>query len=302
MPMTRPNHWIAVTTLATMAACGRADIGVADSSVVARINGSAILAQQVDHAVTAAAPGLSAEHAGKLTAQALEQLIDEELLMQEALALQLDRLPAVQDTIAAERRRILGMAYLRSDEPALTAADVSEFFAAHPRLFAQRRIYQTHELVAAVPAMRQPELANAIDQAEKLDDVAHWFKTQGIYFREAASTLPAERIPTEVLRHLAEMDDGEVTVVASPEIVLVVQLIHAQDAPLTEDEAAPAIREALDAMRLKELLDRTVRRLRRQARIEYEKTPVPEAPANSTRPALTNQLDRDVLNQKRRLT
>jgi hypothetical protein len=65
------------------------------------------------------------------------------------------------------------------------------------------------------------------------------------------------------------MQDGDITVVLSPMGASVVQLVHAEEAPLSEQQAAPVIEQFLAARKRMELAVAEVRRLRDGARIEY---------------------------------
>jgi hypothetical protein len=65
------------------------------------------------------------------------------------------------------------------------------------------------------------------------------------------------------------MKEGEIAVFAAPPGVSVVQLVHAAEAPLSEQQAAPVIGEFLAAKKRMELAAAEVRKLRDGARIEY---------------------------------
>ena len=82
-------------------------------------------------------------------------------------------------------------------------------------------------------------------------------------------TQPAEQLPLSQLPQLARMTEGEIAVFATPLGASVVQLIHAAEAPLSEQQAAPVIEQFLAARKRMELAAAEVRRLRDGARIEY---------------------------------
>jgi hypothetical protein len=65
------------------------------------------------------------------------------------------------------------------------------------------------------------------------------------------------------------MKDGEIAVFDAPSGAAVVQLVQAQEAPLSEREAAPLIEQFLSGRKRLELAAAEVKRLRDVARIEY---------------------------------
>jgi EpsD family peptidyl-prolyl cis-trans isomerase len=205
-------------------------------------------------------------------AQALEKIIDRELLVQKALAAGLDRDPQVAQSIDQARRALLAQAYLERSTAAVsrsTAEEVRTFYAANPALFAQRRIYRMRELAISAP----PELVDVLRaeaaQAADLDELSAWLRARNARFSAFNVTQPAEQLPLSQLPQLARMKEGELAVFATPLGASVVQLVHAADAPLSEQQAAPVIEQFLAARKRMELATAEVRRLRDGARIEY---------------------------------
>ena len=240
--------------------------------LAARVNGVEISVQQP----AVAAPG------GADPAQALEKVIDRELLVQKALAARLDRDPRVARELDAARRQVLAQAWLeRAAASAVksTPEEVSAFYAENPSLFAQRRIYRLRELAVGVPADRLEMVRSEAATAHDLDELAGWLKWRG--FRTGAPTFmsgPAEQLPLAWLPQLARMREGEIAVLgtagtnaaaaAGPGAVAI-QLIGAQDAPLSERDAAPVIEQFIAGRKRLELAATEVRRLREAANIEY---------------------------------
>jgi EpsD family peptidyl-prolyl cis-trans isomerase len=205
-------------------------------------------------------------------AQALEKIIDRELLVQKALEAGLDRDPEVAQSIDHARRQLLAQAWL--DRAAGAAAriapeEVRAFYAANPALFAERRIYRLRELAVAAPAELFDVLRAQAARAEDLDEVAAWLRTRNAPFRAFTVTQPAEQLPLTQLPELARMKEGDIAVFATPLGASVVQVLHAAHAPLNEQQAAAAIEQFLAAKKKIELAAAEVRKLRAGARIEY---------------------------------
>jgi len=231
--------------------------------LAARVNGVEISLQQ-------AAGGAPAGSAG----QALEKVIDRELLVQKALAARLDRDPHVMRELDAARRQVLAQAWLERAAAAAvksTPDEVSAFYAENPSLFAQRRIYRLRELAVGVPAERIDMVRSEAATARDLDELAGWLKWRG--FKTSAPTFmsgPAEQLPLSWLPQLARMREGEMAVIPSAQGgAAVIQLMAAQDAPLAERDAAPVIEQFIAGRKRLELAATEVRRLREAASIEY---------------------------------
>ncbi|HYN11064.1 MAG TPA: EpsD family peptidyl-prolyl cis-trans isomerase [Burkholderiales bacterium] len=233
--------------------CGDADANRPALRLVAKVNGTEISAQQ--------AP----------TAQALEKVIDRELLVQKALEARLDRDPAVVESIDNARRQLLAQAYLERKAAAEQSSreEIRAFYGENRALFAERRIYRLRELVVSVPTEMIDVLRAETASASDLEEVSAWLKSRNARFSAASLTQPAEQLPLSYLPQLARMKPGEIAMFAAPLGASVIQLVHAEDAPLTEQQAAPLIEQFLAGRKKLELAAAEVRRLREGATIEY---------------------------------
>lgn len=205
-------------------------------------------------------------------AQALEKIIDRELLTQKALEAGLDRDPLVLQSIDNARRQLLAQAYLEraaAAVPKSTPEEIRGFYADNPALFGERRIYRLRELAVSAPAEMLEVLRAEAARAKDLEQVAAWLRQRNARFNAVNLTQPAEQLPLSQLSQLARMKDGEIAVFASPLGASVVQLLHAENAPLSEQQAAPLIEQFLAGRKRMELAAAEVRKLRSRARIEY---------------------------------
>jgi EpsD family peptidyl-prolyl cis-trans isomerase len=250
------------------AGCERAAADRPGTQLAAKVNGIEISVQQLRVGSTAALPGSAA--------QALEKVIDRELLVQKALAAKLDRDPQVQQSIENARRQLLAQAYLeRSISVAASAAagstrdEVRAFYAENPALFAERRIYRLRELTVSAPAETIDVLRAEAAKAKDLDQLGAWLRVRNASYSVDAVEQPAEQLPLSFLPRLAAMKPGEIAVFATPLGASVIQLLHAEEAPLTETQAAPLIEQFLAGRRRLETAAAEVKRLREVATIEY---------------------------------
>ena len=233
--------------------CGNADATRAGMQVVAKVNGAEIFAAE--------AP----------SAQALEQVIERELLVQKALAAGLERDPKVAEAIESARRQVLARAWLErlASAERSTREEVRAFYAENPALFAARRIYRLRELTLSAP----PELVEALRaeaaHAADLDELAAWLRLRKVRFDVVNSVQPAEQLPLAALPTLARMNAGEIAVFAAPPGASAVQLLHAEAAPLSEAQATPLIEQFLAGRKRLVLAEAEVKKLRESASIQY---------------------------------
>ena len=253
-----------IVFVSALAGCERVAADRADAQLVARVNGIEISARQVR---SGGAPSV---------AQAVEKIIDRELLVQKALEAGLERDPLVKDSIDNARRQVLAQAYIervaRTNEGGAAKPsrdEVRAFYNDNPALFAERRIYRMRELVVSAPAEMTDVLRAQAARATELDELATWLKSRNARFSVATETQPAEQLPLAFLPQLARMKSGDIAVFATPLGASVIQLIHAEQAPLGIEQATALIEQFLAGRRRLEIAQAEVKRLREGARIEY---------------------------------
>ena len=255
-----------------LSSCGKVDNKTPSSQIAAKVNGGEISLYEVNN-VAASGNNVVAGQGGSAARQALEQLIERELLAQNALALRLDRDPQIAQAMEAATHQILAQAYLERTIAAASKRGVDEsvrtFYNENPALFERRRIYECRELQASVPEAQRDALKAEIAKGRNLDDLEGWFKSQNLAFDSVTSSRAAEQISLDILPRVSAMKDGQIALFETPTKVSVIHLVHSQDAPLSEQQARPIIEQFLTSRKRLELARAEVKRLREKARIEY---------------------------------
>lgn len=268
----RNNPALAIALAAALlASCGKDDRRIG-TRVAAKVNAEEITVHQL-RSEQARLHGLNGQQPGIATAQLLDQLVDRTLLVQRAIARELDRDPHVLHAIEGSRRQILAQAYLDS----ITAraarplpADVAKFYALHPELFAERKIYRLQELaIASRPDLTTMRVEEALKGAKSLNEVIDWLKREQITFDANSTVKAAEQLPMEIVPRLTGLKQGQALLVPAQQGYLIVQLAAAELQPLTEDQARPLIEQYLANRTRRELVQAEMRALRREAHIEY---------------------------------
>jgi EpsD family peptidyl-prolyl cis-trans isomerase len=268
---------VAALGLVCLAACGKGGEEKA-TQVAARVNGAEITVHQVNQTMQrlGAVPEGQAKQATK---QVLDRLVDQQLLVEQAKEKKLDRDPRIVAAIEAGRRQILAQAYVEQvagGAPKATSDQVKDFYAQHPELFQERRIYRFLQMAIAMPADKQQAVRAKVEELDKTGDkqkifpqLAEWLRGQNLQFQVNQTTQPAEQLPLEALPKYAQMKAGDLVFTPAPKGAVVSQLVATQPQPLNQAQAEPYIEQYLVGRERLKLSDDEMKRLRAAAKIEY---------------------------------
>lgn len=254
-----------------LAACSGEDKKPA-TQVAARVNQQEISVHQIN-AMMARAGQVPPEAAKDMSRQVLDRLIDQEVLVQKAMEKKLDRDPRIMQAIESARRDILSRSYMEQVAAAAsrpTSEEVRDYYAKHPELFGQRRLYQFQEMAIQGSG---PEFLAKLQQKvptfKSMRDIATWLNAEGVKFAVNATTKAAEQLPLELLPRIHQMKDGQFGLVPARDGVMVMQLVASRSAPTDEATATPFIEQFLGNKSRTEAVEREVKALRALAKVEY---------------------------------
>ncbi|MEQ1663471.1 MAG: EpsD family peptidyl-prolyl cis-trans isomerase [Thiobacillus sp.] len=259
-----------------MAGCGdkKGDDAVAEKSatqVAAKVNSTELTVSQVNFALQQI-QNLDRAQAKVASLQVIRNLVDQEVLVQKAVADKLDRDPTVVQAIDTAKRQILAEAYMsrKLGTPAKPAdAEVSGYFNEHPELFAKRKIYRLQEISIKAPKEKHAAIQAQLAASKTLNDFGTWLKAEKFEAKAAQGVKPAEQIPLELLSKLSAMPDGQAMLVNSPDGLLVVVLAGSQAQPVTLEQAKPAIERLLQTQARQKAAKAELDALKTAAKIEY---------------------------------
>ena len=256
-----------------LAACGKPGGEAKSASQVAvKVNADEITVHQVNQAL-ARAGRIAPEQLETVSRQALEQLVDQQLLIQKALEAKLDRNPEIMSALDAARRQILAQAYMeRTVAAGVVRPGPDELRAAYdakPELFAERRIYRLRKNVAAVDGEPARELIALAGKTRNLNEIVTFLRSKDIKFNANSAVRPAEQLPLEALPALARMKDGDIAAQGGNGRVTIVQRVAAQLVPYSIEEAAPLIEQLMQNQKRGELAGAHLKQLRESAKMAY---------------------------------
>lgn len=263
----------ALTVLATaalLAGCGdKKDKGA--SQTAAKVNKDEITVHQINF-VLQQQRNLKPDQAEAASKQILERLIDQQLALQKADDLKLDRDPRVVQQIEAAKREILARAYVEKiGEGAAkpTPEEVKKYYEEKPALFKERRIYNIQEIAIEAKPEQVGALRDRLAQSKNVNEFIEFLKSNDFRFGGNQAVRAAEQLPLQSLDAFARLKDGQAVLSPSPTGATVVVLAGSRSQPVSEEQARPAIEQFLLNDRKRKLVEEDVKAMRAAAKIEY---------------------------------
>jgi EpsD family peptidyl-prolyl cis-trans isomerase len=264
----------ALFALAIVAGCGKSGDGENKkpaTQVAAKVNSTEITVSQIN-GVLARNTNLAPEAAERAKREILDKLIDAELAKQEAMGKKLDRTPNVLQALESAKTEILARAYIEqfaAAQPKPTPDEVKKYYAEHPELFSQRRLYSIEEISFPAAEGLAARVKEQVAKTRNLQDIANWLKAQGIQFTANRGARSAEQLPLALVPQIQSMKDGEIRLIEAPGGLQVLRLAASQSAPVDEEKATPAIQQFLFNRQLPEAMAKEMKQLKAKAKVEY---------------------------------
>jgi EpsD family peptidyl-prolyl cis-trans isomerase len=262
------NAFALTLSVSLAVGCAKKDEKVA-TQAAAKVNAEEITVHQINN-VLARTPNIPPDALETTKREILEKLIDQEVAKQAAIEKKLDRSPTVMQTIESARSEILARAYVESIATAVpkpTPDEIKKYYADHPELFAERRIFNLQELTVPSTEGIGTKLQEQVAKSRSLEDVATWLTAQNIKFTASRGVRAAEAIPLKLLADLQATRTGEMKVIPAGAGVSIFRVVAVQAAPVNETAAAPRIAQFLFNQRASEATLADMKKLREKTKI-----------------------------------
>jgi len=256
---------LATLLVLMLGGCGKS--GHEESQVLARVNGDEISVHQANFAKSQSPTKVLGE--SDLNAL-IEKMIDRQLAVQQALALKLDRQPEVMTRLEEARLDILAAAYadhINAMSPPPGDQDAAAFYAEHPGLFAERKLYRLREISIPTDSPTLPEAQARLERKEDIEVVLAWLRQQTGSFTDQQALRPAEQLPVEVAEMLNRVKPGETISFRLPRALVIYHMQAAESAPLSLKSAEPLIKDYLKKQHESAQFKKELQRLRNTADI-----------------------------------
>lgn len=255
-----------------LAGCGNKDEAKGATQAAARVNGQEVTVHQIN-LILERQPSLKPDQIDLASRQVLEGLVDQELAVQMAEEMKLDRDPKVLQILDAQRRATLSRMYLDKVSTAgvgtPSADDVRKYFDENPGLFSNRRVYVLQEFLIQGEGEPVAQLRAKLEQATTAPAFVELIKASGLKAQANQVTQPAESLPMGLVKKLNEMKDGQALLETIPGGLKIVIVAASRPQPLTFDQAKPAIERFLVETRRAEWLKNHIKDLRGKAKVDY---------------------------------
>ena len=259
-----------MAAVALLAGCGDKKEKAASQTAV-KVNKAEVTVHQINF-VLQQQRGLRPEQADAASKQILERLIDQELALQKADDLKVDRDPRVVQQLEAAKRDIIARAYLDKVSEAAaqpTPDEIKKYYDEKPALFKDRRIYSIQEIGIEAKPEQIPVLRDKLSAAKNINEFVEFLKANDYKFSGNQAVRAAEQLPLAGLEAFAKMQDGQAILNPGPNGVQVVVLAGSRSQPVAEEQARPAIEQFLLNERKRKLIEDDVKAMRTAAKIEY---------------------------------
>lgn len=256
-----------------LTACGNKDDKKVATQVAAKVGSEEISVHQINQVLSRSSSASASPAAVQaMSREVLEKLIDQQLAVEQATDDKLHRSPEVVAQIEAARRDILARAYMQkvaANVPKPNAQEVKKYYAEHPALFSERRIFNVQEIVTPTAPGLADQLRAMVAAGKPIVEVANWLKSKGVKFDGGSATRAAEQIPLERLAQIHALKDGQSILLESPQTITVVRVASSQSSPVAEAAALPRIEQFLTNQRASEAVTTNIKQLRAAAKITY---------------------------------
>lgn len=270
----RMSHigFIGVFAVSIAACSGEGGSKAESSQVVAKVNGGEVTVHQLNYEMAVLAARKKDLDQEKDSQVLLEKLINQELFVQKAKQLELERRPEVLQALERSKRQVLGQAYLEDIYATLapaTDAEVQKTYDDQPELFKQRKMYQLQQIVFD-PAVGEDRLKDQLSKLKDLKELSDWTQREKIRATSRMLTEPSERLPLSILPMLAKAPNNSPVLISGSKVPTVFWVMGSKDMPLTLEQATPAIQKFLMSRKRGERVAQEIESMRKTAIVEYK--------------------------------
>jgi EpsD family peptidyl-prolyl cis-trans isomerase len=254
--------------LAGLFACSRHS--QTKTQVVAKVNDREITVSQLNQTLASINPETLTP---QVTREAIDSLVNEELLLQGAQANKLDRDPATLAAIERARRQILIEAYaqrLLYPKSPVSATEEQTYFKQNPGLFAERKIFDL-TIYTVQKADLSDLLKTDLNATHSADQVRAVLEKHQVKYMTQHTTVPSEDLPLGKIAQFSTANVGDLLIADQRDgHSLLVCVNGLEPKPLSFESAKASIDQYLTRKRNAAAVDEHLKTEREAAKISYQ--------------------------------
>lgn len=260
-----------VSALAITACGDGSSTKKAATQVAAKVNGGEVSVHQINF-ILQRTPSIPADQVEGARRQVLEGLIDQELAVQQAVEMKLDRTPNVMQMLEASRREVLARAYLEQvggggAKP--SATEIRAYYNDHPDLFAKRKVYRLEEINFAGTPELVGRVKEQLARGKTSAEVLAALRADGVVVSGGVAVKAAEQISLDALPRLAAAKEGQSQLFEDAGKAAIVTVLATKSDPMEESRALSYIENYLSNKQKSERATEAMKQLRAKAKVEY---------------------------------
>jgi EpsD family peptidyl-prolyl cis-trans isomerase len=263
----------AALLMGAISACSGGGDSAKPTQVAVKVNKDEITVLQVNEQLARAGSALTPDQLDPATRRIIGSLVNQQLLVQQAVERKLDRDPAVVAALEAARLNILSQAYVQrviAPQAKPSEQEVRQYYADNPALFAERKAYRLQELTIEATPDQQAMIQGAAAGATSLKRLAEFLHEKKIPFSADSGVRTAEQLPLTHLAQIAKLKPGNVLVYDSGKNrISAIEVLASELQPVDDKRATPVIEQFLSNRKREELAAGELKRLREAAKIDY---------------------------------
>jgi EpsD family peptidyl-prolyl cis-trans isomerase len=257
---------LAIVLACVVSACDKKPAG----QTVAVVNNEEITAADLNAELSNA--NLPAGEASKeARASALERLIDRRLLAQQAKSDGLDKTPEfLNQQRRANEDLLINMLISRqaNTQQLPSAAEIANFEATHPGMFAKREIWTLDQINYALP--KDAAVTAKITAAKSLDEIAQILAAAGIQYTKQSKKFDSAMLPPNYYAQISGLAPGEPFIAPGTDKAVASVITAREASPLSPDQQRQLALSQMKREKVNQIVGQRIKELKAKAKVDYQ--------------------------------
>ncbi len=243
------------------------------TQVAAIVNDDEITVHQLNAVLQTIGNTQSVDENGKTVEdKALEVLINQSLIIQDAKAQKLERDPAIMQAIESAKRKVLVDAYIQRNlslTQEVNQQDVAKYYDEHPELFSNRKLFIYDAVNIVTTPGNTEQIQSIVRDAEDFQLLINELSKKALDYKIVSASKTSENIPRQLLDGLNKLTINDLGFFTLPTGVLVINLKQVIAEPISKEQAAPVIENLLKNERRSSAIEQKVNQLKAKSNIKF---------------------------------